>query len=206
MLLAALGLSGCGSGAARFRTGGRPSAVSSDDENEARFATKIRDELRREDDRPVDVAAIAKQLTSRPKPSGEYLNTTPAGVNRDRVLLEVVSYLGVPYVYGGNTKEGIDCSGFTLQVYKNASGVPLPRSSREQFEAGRPVHRTELQFGDLVFFNTTGRVPSHVGIYIEDDVFAHASVTQGVTLSSLESTYYKNRFVGARRMTPGARG
>ena len=60
----------------------------------------------------------------------------------------------------------------------------------------------ELQFGDLVFFNTTGRSPSHVGIYLEDDLFAHASVTYGVTISSLESTYYRKRLVGARRVFP----
>jgi murein DD-endopeptidase / murein LD-carboxypeptidase len=62
------------------------------------------------------------------------------------------------------------------------------------------VEKEQLRFGDLVFFNTTGYAPSHVGIYIEDDLFAHASVTQGVTISSMESTYYRKRFVGARRV------
>jgi cell wall-associated NlpC family hydrolase len=121
-------------------------------------------------------------------------------LNRDKVLLDVVGFLGVPYVYGGNTKEGIDCSGFTAQVYHSAVKKKLPRSAREQYGSGIPVPASRLQFGDLVFFNTTGRVPSHVGIYIEDDLFAHASVTRGVTFSSLESTYYKKRFVGARRV------
>jgi cell wall-associated NlpC family hydrolase len=65
---------------------------------------------------------------------------------------------------------------------------------------GVEVERDSLQFGDLVFFNTTGRAPSHVGIYIEDYLFAHASVSSGVTISSLESTYYKGRYVGARRI------
>jgi cell wall-associated NlpC family hydrolase len=85
-------------------------------------------------------------------------------------------------------------------VYDSAVQRRLPRSTVEQFRIGTKVGRGDLQFGDLVFFNTTGRVPSHVGIYIEDDLFAHASVTRGVTLSSIESSYYRKRFVGARRI------
>jgi cell wall-associated NlpC family hydrolase len=76
----------------------------------------------------------------------------------------------------------------------------LPRSTTGQYHEGVRVKRHELRFGDLVFFNTTGRRPSHVGIYIEDDLFVHASVNFGVTISSMESTYYKDRFVGARRI------
>lgn len=199
----ALTLSGCGSSSPRFRTAGADAGT--DEENELRFATKIREEVRREDDRTVSLDEARKRLSSRRVPSGKYSNAIPEGMNRDQVLLEVVDYLGVPYVYGGNTKAGIDCSGFTAQVYKNSTQKKLPRSAREQYGYGTAVRQSQLQFGDLVFFNTTGRVPSHVGIYIEDDLFAHASVTRGVTLSSLESTYYKNRYVGARRVvgTPG---
>jgi cell wall-associated NlpC family hydrolase len=112
----------------------------------------------------------------------------------------VVRYLGVRYDYGGSSAEGMDCSGFTCQVYKNGARKEIPRSTIEQYRSGRRVSKEELRFGDLVFFNTTGESPSHVGIYLEDDVFVHASVVEGVTLSSLESTYYKRRFVGARRV------
>ncbi|HXX63753.1 MAG TPA: NlpC/P60 family protein, partial [Bacteroidota bacterium] len=76
----------------------------------------------------------------------------------------------------------------------------LPRSTSDQFQEGAAVDRDGLRFGDLVFFNTTGDSPSHVGIYIEDDLFAHASVSVGVTLSSMESAYYRDRFIGARRV------
>lgn len=194
---AALLLSGCSASSPRFRgTGGG----GHDDENELRFASRIRDEERREDDRRVSVDEISRRLTKRGIPAGKYSNQTPAGLNRDRFLLDVIGYLGVPYVYGGNDRNGIDCSGLTCQVYKSTTKTLLPRSAREQYGAGKSVGPAELQFGDLVFFNTTGRVPSHVGIYIEDDVFAHASVTRGVTFSSLESTYYKKRYVGARRI------
>jgi cell wall-associated NlpC family hydrolase len=98
------------------------------------------------------------------------------------------------------SKEGIDCSGFASRVYAEATAHLIPRSTTEQFYIGQEVDKGDLQFGDLVFFNTTGRRPSHVGIYIEDDLFAHASVLSGVTISSLESTYYRKRYVGARRM------
>jgi cell wall-associated NlpC family hydrolase len=78
--------------------------------------------------------------------------------------------------------------------------VTLPRTAREQFASGKGVDESSLLFGDLVFFNTTGSGASHVGIYLEDDLFAHASVSYGVTISSLESTYYRKRFLGARRL------
>jgi hypothetical protein len=201
-LMFAVLLSGCSASSPRFRTGSE--TARHDDENELRFATRIREEVRREDDRKVSVEDVSRRLTKRGIPSGKYSNLTPAGLNRDRFLLDVIGYLGVPYVYGGNGREGIDCSGFTAQVYKSATKTLLPRSAHDQYGVGAMVARPgELQFGDLVFFNTTGRVPSHVGIYIEDDLFAHASVTRGVTFSSLESTYYKKRYVGARRIVRG---
>jgi hypothetical protein len=198
-------LSGCFSPAPRFRT--EPEAIAPDStaldpevDDESRYSTKIRAEVTSEDDRTVDLEKLQKQLADRTRPSSEYSNRTPAGLNRDRLLLGVVGYLGVPYRHGGNTRKGIDCSAFTALVYKEAALQPLPRSARAQFAVGTAVTKGDLQFGDLVFFNTTGRVPSHVGIYIEDDLFAHVSVTQGVTFSSLESTYYRKRFIGARRV------
>ena len=192
----ALFQSGCSSSSPRFRSGETSTARSIDDD-EARFAPKIREEERREDDRKVDLSNVKRKYASGNSP---YSNRTPDGIDRDRLLLEVVSFLGVPYRYGGTSKEGIDCSGFASRVYAEAAAQPIPRSTVEQFRVGKEVDKGQLQFGDLVFFNTTGRRPSHVGIYIEDDLFAHASVLSGVTISSLESTYYRKRYVGARRM------
>lgn len=195
--IALMFLEGCTASSPRFRTGGV--TASEDEENELYWAGKIRDEEAREDDRKVSPDEVERLSKSRPD-RRKYSNQTPAGLNRDRVLLDVVSFLGAPYAYGGNSKEGIDCSGFTVRVYESATRKQLPRTTREQYRVGDPVEKDRLQFGDLVFFNTTGRVPSHVGIYIEDDLFAHASVTRGVTFSSLESTYYRSRFIGARRV------
>jgi len=116
------------------------------------------------------------------------------------MLLEIVGLLGTPYVYGGSGEDGLDCSGFTLRVYDRSASRKLARSAEEQFYQGDEVERDALRFGDLVFFKTAGRRASHVGIYIEDDLFAHASTTSGVTISSLESSYYTQRYVGARRI------
>ena len=203
VMSAAALLIGCGASAPRFTPSkhegageeGRGGAT-----GEFRFASKIRAEVAREDDRKPDVEKLKRQIRNRPVPTGRYTNVTPAGINRDRVLLDIVSYLGAPYVWGGNSKDGIDCSGFTLRVYEDAAHRTLPRSVDGQFQSGKRVEKDSLQFGDLVFFDTTGEGPSHVGIYVEDDLFAHSSVSSGVTFSSLESTYYRKRFVGARRV------
>lgn len=188
---------GCGSSSPRYRSEETHSPYVVQQDDEFRFATKVRAEEKAEDDRKVDIQKTKRDLTHK---KGVYSNLTPSGIDRDKVLLSVVGFLGVPYAFGGTSKEGIDCSGFTLKVYDDAVKKPLPRSTVEQYEMGKAVSMNNLQFGDLVFFNTTGRSPSHVGIYIEDDVFAHASVSYGVTFSSLESTYYKKRFIGARRI------
>jgi len=199
-LLGVAGAWGCSSSAPRFATRESSSSGEEYEEDEVRLATRIREEEMREDDRKVDVEGLSQRLTSRPRSSQRYSNVTPPGVDRDRVLLEIMSMLGVPYRLGGNSQSGIDCSGFTSRVYTNAVERQIPRMARAQYGVGADVAKSDLQFGDLVFFNTTGRSPSHVGIYIEDDLFAHASVSYGVTISSLESTYYRKRYVGARRV------
>lgn len=172
----------------------KPTGILQED-NEFIYLAKIKKETSAEDDRKVDVRSLKRKLPRSPAPA-----PIPPGVDRDRFLLEVVSYLGVRYTFGGTTKRGMDCSAFTAHVFRNALQKEIPRSTTEQYRIGDEIDRSDLQFGDLVFFNTTGRSPSHVGIYIEDDVFAHASVVEGVTLSSMESSYYKKRFIGARRI------
>lgn len=208
MAAALLGLlvEGCAPSSPRFRTGGNESTSAVADDDESLYAAKIKSEEAREDDRKVDLDALKREVAQKRKTSFRYGNQTPPGVNRDAVLLDVVGLLGVPYKYGGASRQGMDCSGFTSVVYSSGLSRTLPRSTREQYGMGLDVSQDELQFGDLVFFNTTGRRPSHVGIYLEDDLFAHASISYGVTISSLESTYYQKRYVGARRVIASGLG
>ncbi len=119
----------------------------------------------------------------------------------DASLLEAVDdWYGVRYRSGGNTKSGVDCSGFTVAVYSALYGIMLPRVSRDQYSLSRKISTTELQEGDLLFFNTTGRGVSHVGIYLGNNKFVHASVSRGVMVNDLFETYYLKRFIGAGRI------
>ena len=126
------------------------------------------------------------------------------GTLKEKMLMEIIKYLNTPYKYGGNSTRGIDCSAFTQTVYNNVLSFNLNRSAREQYKQGIEVDNPEdLKFGDLVFFNTRRRVkPGHVGIYIGDNLFAHASSRNGVIVSSLDQSYYSRRFMGGRRIEP----
>jgi lipoprotein Spr len=119
----------------------------------------------------------------------------------NKVLLESVdSWYGVRYRTGGNGKSGIDCSGFTVAVYLAAYGINLPRVSREQYRISRKISTTELKEGDLLFFNTRGSGVSHVGVYLGNNKFIHATVSKGVMVNGLFENYYIKRFIGAGRI------
>ncbi len=129
-----------------------------------------------------------------------YRRETNPSIDRHGMLTVIMSKMGIPYDFSGMDDDGMDCSGFISVIFQEAAGKSLPRASDDQFGVGIAVDRSELQFGDLVFFNTTGRVPSHVGIYVGDGLFAHASVSLGVTVSFMSQEYYRQRYVGARRV------
>jgi cell wall-associated NlpC family hydrolase len=109
-----------------------------------------------------------------------------------------VRYIGVPYRWAGTSPAGFDCSGFTMTVYK-MNGLSLPRMADEQYRAGTPITDGALMPGDLVFFSTYTRGISHVGIYLGQGYFIHASSSRGVMISSLSDTYWGRRYIGARR-------
>ncbi len=159
------------------------------------------EELLREDDVPVDIETFRQLWLAYMEGTSED-ERTPAGLNKRRLMDFILQWLGVPYRFGGTTAEGIDCSGFIRRLFAEVAAVVLPRTAASQYMLGMPVSRQELQFGDLVFFHTRRHAyVSHVGIYLGDDLFAHASSRGGVTISSLRSTYYSKRFIGARRLT-----
>ncbi len=108
-------------------------------------------------------------------------------------------WLGTPYHYAGNDRSGIDCSGLMVQVFSKA-GVSLPRTSSQQFSTGADVNSDDLRIGDLVFFNLSGAGISHVGVYIGNNHFIHASSSRGVVRDNLSDRYFFHRLAGARRV------
>ncbi|WP_417762451.1 NlpC/P60 family protein [Shewanella sp.] len=106
---------------------------------------------------------------------------------------------GVPYRYGGNSKHGIDCSAFVQLTYQQLANIRLPRTTAAQAQYGVKIARSELVSGDLVFFKT-GWSSRHVGIYLSHNNFMHASTSEGVTISSLNTPYWRDAFWQARRL------
>lgn len=128
------------------------------------------------------------------------LNTEVEELQDDEALLESVDeWYGTRYRLGGTTKSGIDCSAFVQAVFLATYGINLPRTAREQYKFTNRISRTELKEGDLLFFNTRGGV-SHVGIYLRNNKFVHASTSRGVAVSDLFESYYLQRFIGAGRI------
>lgn len=129
---------------------------------------------------------------------GQLMNTDAEQIQNIPLYQTIDDWYGTPYKYGGSTKYGIDCSAFVQAIFISAFGVTLPRTAREQYSATQHISRTQLQEGDLLFFNTQGGV-SHVGIYLQNNKFVHASVS-GVTISDMFEPYYVRHFVAAGRV------
>lgn len=116
---------------------------------------------------------------------------------------EANRWLGVKYRKGGTDRTGIDCSGLTSAMYLSVAGLSLPRTSEDQFRCGKQVSLNDLRPGDLVFFiSLSQRIIDHVGLYLGDTQFVHASPSKGVVVSSLRQDYYAARFHSAKRIIP----
>ena len=118
-----------------------------------------------------------------------------------RLREEIGDWAGTPHVLGGNTIRGVDCSAFVQQVYSSVFNLQLPRTTREQVRVGTQVSRHGLRPGDLIFFKPPTRT-RHVGIYLEDGQFAHASSSQGVMISELDERYWDRAYWTSRRLLP----
>ena len=118
------------------------------------------------------------------------------------VLMRALSLTGIDYKYGGNSPEtGFDCSGFVRYVFSQAANLTLPPTARAISQTGKFVEKSELQPGDLVFFNTLKTAFSHVGIYLGNNRFIHAPRTGGqVRIESMDNSYWLSRFNGAKRV------
>lgn len=119
-----------------------------------------------------------------------------------KLYLEAAEWMGVPYRTGGDSKHGTDCSGMTAQIYKKVYRTKLSRSTDGQKNETNKVIKRNLREGDLVFFTSSrsGRKVAHVGIYLKDGKFIHASTSQGVIVSRLNESYYTKHWISGGRL------
>jgi cell wall-associated NlpC family hydrolase len=143
------------------------------------------------------LAELTDSDTEKPLELGHDLELTTDATKR--LKKSAFSFLGARYRFGGNSRNSLDCSSFVQQVFRELD-INLPRTAREQFWTGEPVIPYDLQKGDLVFFRTYASFPSHVGIYLGENKMIHASSRdRKVVISSMNTPYYRSRFIGAKR-------
>lgn len=149
----------------------------------------------------LNIGGATVSASARPAASAQ--STAPAASANGGAFVRTAAarFLGVRYALGGSGRNGLDCSSFTQSVFRQM-GIGLPRTAAGQWNMGRAVSRRDLRAGDLVFFNTLGRVASHVGLYLGDGLMANANSFRGRTIVEplFANAYWANRYNGARRV------
>lgn len=144
---------------------------------------------------PLSEKALQKKYAAK-------LQASPGDLDNTALYYFIDEWYGTPYRYGGNTRAGVDCSGFVVQLYKSVFESGLPRTAKQQFDASKKIKKVKkLEEGDLVFFNDgRGRI-SHVGVYLMNNFFVHSGTGSGVIIGNLEDDYWREHFVagGKRR-------
>lgn len=150
---------------------------------------------------PDESANERTEETETPPPLVMDVSTTVEDLTNVRRQLQNAhqEWKGTPYIYGGNSSNGVDCSAFTQIVFRDFFDKDLPRNTRSQLQEGSGVRRRSIQTGDLIFFKT-GRKSLHVGISMGNGNFLHASQSSGVMISNLGEQYWAIRYLGARRV------
>lgn len=152
--------------------------------NEKEYERSLADLVEADPDKPVDFTKSIKLKVD----------------NVTELKKTAYSFIGTRYRFGGNSLNGLDCSSFVQKVFRELD-VNLPRTAREQYQVGHAVAPGDLQKGDLVFFHTYARFPSHVGIYLGNSRMIHASSRdRRVVISTMDTPYYRSRFIGAKRI------
>lgn len=130
---------------------------------------------------------------------GVLLSTQAEEVKNTKMFEFIDDWYGTPYRLGGTTKKGVDCSAFSQFLFASVYGLSIPRTSKEQYNITSRISRTQLNEGDLIFFNTRGGI-SHVGVYLQNNKFVHASTSGGVMISDVYDEYWAKKFVGVGRL------
>lgn len=172
------------------------SANDKDSGHEVKKAVESKSETRSKVMAKKKAAAKQPAKVSRKQPASRQ----NSGSDVDRILQLANSLKGIHYRSGGSTPKGFDCSGFTSYVFKNAAGVSLPRTADGQAGKGTAVSQSNLRPGDIVYFQTYKKGPSHVGIYTGGGNFIHSSCSKGITVTNFSDSYYGPRYLGGRRI------
>jgi cell wall-associated NlpC family hydrolase len=162
---------------------------------------------------PVNKYPVEKKMIAKPGNAIEVMNPVQfkyailmnlpveeLNSSNTRLFDFIEEWYGTPYRFGGSSKEGIDCSAFAGNLISSVFGVGLPRMAKDQYKVCRRVSKNELEEGDLVFFHTTRKGISHVGVYLGNNKFVHASLNYGVTISDLGDGYYAHKLVATGRV------
>ncbi len=156
----------------------------------------------------VSGCSVFRKTPTKPTTNGTS-NTTVKTENKtfpiskkenEKLYTACQNWLGVPYKFGGSTKAGVDCSGLVNALYKEAYATQVPRTTSEMYSKYLVVKTNELRTGDLVFFNFESKKASHVGMYLNDRKFIHASTKKGVIVGSLDDAYNAKYFIGGARV------
>lgn len=129
----------------------------------------------------------------------QLLNVDVESLTNSSLFNFIEEWWATRYHFGGTTKKGIDCSAYSGTLLNRVWGIKTPRTARAMYDVAEKIDRDDLQEGDLVFFNTRGGV-SHVGVYIGNGYFTHASTGNGVTINNLDENYYRTRFISGGRI------
>jgi lipoprotein Spr len=151
--------------------------------------------------KPVEPAASSSTIENASSLQFKYallLDTEVEQISNLSLFQTIDEWIGTRYRLGGTTKNGIDCSALMQTICSTVFGVTIPRTAREQYAASKKISRTEIREGDLIFFNTIGGV-SHVGMYLQNNKFVHAS-SGGVTISDMYEDYWMRKFIGVGRI------
>ncbi len=161
------------------------------------------DELELEDDLQISEEVFFMMWTDFIDGNEENNDITDNGIEKSLMMESIMDWLGTKYRFGGDSRRSIDCSAFTRRIFRETMNIELPRTARIQYKIGDKINREDLQFGDLVYFKTRSYAAiTHIGIYLADGIFVHAGRRDGVAFASLDNSYYKRKYRGARRLTP----